>query len=1044
MDFLEEEFDEILNIFQTESEEIISRLSSSLMDLEKKPNNKDAILSLFRDAHSLKGASRLIGFNNVQTIAHKIEDILGWAKEDKLQFNPQIVDILYKTVDFLSDLIAKSISKKQEIYTEEIANQLSILDNIKDYVDFEDAKKHQLDFDINLLSKKMAKIEELISGCLVNLMKIENKSDSELINKLLYDVGRLYEIFSLVGYYEIKKSFEDIKVKLEFVKKVSSNLTVQEIEQIQQIFDDVITELVSLSEIHNLKVSDYYSIAFNMMSEASAQDAPVNVAEVKTTKIAHENQFIEEDSQVDFQALNELDFSDFTSLSAIRDKLVALPQNYSYLVEIRNFLVNFVQACNNTDVEKILQIIIRILNYADASQVVPDADAISALVQSLDYCIELLNNATVDVDIELVLQRLEIVQQLLEINTGNSSENDDVVKKGISIKNRKIVDFSTMFDAGEIKTLRVDSTKLDVLANQIGELMISKIKTKKHLHELNNITLDLDDLQGNSQKVIGYLKYYDKKFFSQTDGSENPVSYFIKQFLHLFNENNKRFMQMSSSISGLSRTIQEDNAKTNLIVDDLEHMVKNIRVLPFATVFHIFGRMVRDIAQEKNKKIELEIFGSETTTDKKIIEEMKSPLIHIIRNSIDHGIETPEERIALGKNPVGKIILRARALDNKVIVEIEDDGKGINIEKIKAKALQKGYLKEDEIASMSDEQITNLIFTPGFSTGEEITNISGRGIGLDVVQTKINQLNGKVRVISEINKGCCVQIELPTTMSTIKAFLVQSSGQFFAIPMNFIDTVVWKKLDEIFSNKENRTIVYNEKNIPLYRLSDILQLPKSQADDLKRETVLILETDNRVIGLSVDKLVGDQEILHKPLCAPLYKLKNISGVTTLASGEICLILNMTNILKHALFQPTLTGESHAQYALPPDNSVYKILLVDDSITTRTLEKNILTKANYTIETATNPLEAFDKLKFTRFDLIITDIEMPYMDGFEFLSKLKSDEMYFDIPVIMVSSLDSKENQEKALEHGALAYIVKREFVQDEFLTVIQSAIHKDN
>lgn len=447
--------------------------------------------------------------------------------------------------------------------------------------------------------------------------------------------------------------------------------------------------------------------------------------------------------------------------------------------------------------------------------------------------------------------------------------------------------------------------------------------------------------------------------------------------------------------------------------------------------------MVRDIAQEKGKKIELKIIGSETCTDKKIIEEIKAPLIHIIRNAIDHGIETPEERIELGKNPEGEIILSARQFGSKVIIEIQDNGRGINIEKIKEKAVQKGYLTQEEINSMSDEQITNIIFSPGFSTGESITNISGRGIGLDVVQTKISQLNGKVKVLSEVNKGCCVQIELPTTMSTLKAFLVKSANQTFAIPMDAINTVLRKRTDEIILNKGKKSIIFNEKSIPLFSLAEILNLEQSHTTKDKA-TILILENESRIIALSVDKLMGDQEILHKKLSAPLYKLKNISGVTTLISGEICFILNILDLMNAVTPSKIQINSSTSQKLLL--NTSYKILLVDDSITTRTLEKNILTKAGYTVEAVQNPIEAFEIMKSTRFDLIITDIEMPEMNGFEFLEKLKTDEMYSDIPVIVVSSLLTEENKKRSAELGAEKYIVKNDFNQDEFQDTISKIL----
>lgn len=216
--------------------------------------------------------------------------------------------------------------------------------------------------------------------------------------------------------------------------------------------------------------------------------------------------------------------------------------------------------------------------------------------------------------------------------------------------------------------------------------------------------------------------------------------------------------------------------------------------------------MVRDIANEKGKDIDFEIEGKDTCADKKIIEEIKTPLIHILRNAIDHGIESKEERIANGKSPVGKILLSAKQDDNKVIIDVVDDGQGFNLEKIKDRAVSRGFLTQDDIDSMTDEAIMNIIFWPGFTTGDSITSISGRGIGLDVVKTKISQLNGKVKVISEFGKGSCVHIEIPVTLTTLRVFLVQISGQTFAIPIQVITTFILKNQNEIKTNNGIRSI----------------------------------------------------------------------------------------------------------------------------------------------------------------------------------------------------------------------------------------------
>lgn len=1028
MDFSGEMADEILKIFQVESEEIITRLNSSLLLLEKNPKDKDALLLLFRDAHTLKGASRMVGFTNVQTIAHKVEDILGLAKENKITIDSDSVKILYRTVDFLADIIQKSIEKGKEIYSEDISKYMTSLESVETKTEVAALGEEKMDFDSKLLSENATRINDLISQILFGLMSLELNKTQDSIEKLLSLSSELFDIFKELKLYEIKDLVEDVKAKLEFTCRLSSELTDSEIDELQQKIDKVIGHLIVLYELHHLNIIDFYSVAFEQASkeEKTAAQTIINVE----TDLQQET----ETYKADEKQLGQLEH-----LEKIQNLVLNLPQGTSSISEIQSAILNFNETCTNQDVKNITEKIIKILSFVSENELNLDDESLSVITQSTEHCLNIIENKA-DMSVqELFIQRLTIIQQVLEINQNKDDDKKFTTKSNCKLKN-KINDFSKIYNTGDIKTLRVDSDKLDTLINQVNELTVTKIKAKKHIQELATVNKELEEWQRAATKAVSYLKYYDKKYFQSTN-NETPISFFIKQLLNLFNDNNKKAQETSANISNLQRTIQEDDAKTNVIIENLSNMVKEVRVLPLATVFHLFGRMVRDIAQEKNKKIDLEIYGSETSTDKKIIEEIKAPLIHILRNSIDHGIETPEERIALGKNETGKIILSAKQHGNQVLIEIKDDGKGINIEKIKAKALQKGFLTQEEISTMSDEQITNVIFAPGFSTGEEITNLSGRGIGLDVVQSKIAQLNGRVKIISELNKGCCIQIELPTTMSTIKAFLVKSADQTFAIPMEAINTVMRKNNDEIIHNKDKKSILFKGKPITLNDLSEILNLQKTMTEQTK-ETVLILETGNKIMALAVDKLLGDQEILHKKLSAPLYKLKNISGITTLASGETCLILNIPEIMKTA--DKFKTSQIGAKTRSLLANNDYRILLVDDSITTRTMEKNILLKLGYSIEVATNPIEAFEIMKTMKFNLIISDIEMPEMSGLEFLEKIKADEMHAQIPVIMVSSLISEEYKRQAASLGAAKYIEKGAFEQDGFQESIKKILLKNS
>ena len=340
---------------------------------------------------------------------------------------------------------------------------------------------------------------------------------------------------------------------------------------------------------------------------------------------------------------------------------------------------------------------------------------------------------------------------------------------------------------------------------------------------------------------------------------------------------------------------------------------------------------------------------------------------------------------------------------------------------------------------MTDEAIMNIIFWPGFTTGDSITSISGRGIGLDVVKTKISQLNGKVKVISEFGKGSCVHIEIPVTLTTLRVFLVQISGQTFAIPIQVITTFILKNQNEIKTNNGIRSILFNGNIIPLYYLSDILELAPAPRNE--KETILIIEADDKTIGLVVDKLLGDQDILQKKLSPPLYKVKNISGITNLASGELCLILNMQDIM-HYDFNKAMISANNQELLTSDVLSYKRILIVDDSVTTRTMVKNILLNIGYMVDTVLDADEALVKLKLTHYDLIITDLTMPKIDGYEFIERLRNDEMYADIPIIVISSLPENQARKRLNKLSIAHYISKDNFDQADLAKQVKEILTK--
>ena len=981
MDFLDNDNNnkEVMAIFQTESEDIIERIFNNLFSLESTPANKELIGAIYRDLHSLKGAVRMVGFNNIQNIIHKMEDIFDAVNTDKFTLEANVITLMSRSLEVVSKYLQESIKNNREIIEDDFQATISNLEYILD-VEIKEAQNNpkQAISDVSPqeaepeIVDKQEEINYAFNNCFEIIDSIVPEEESQEIVILKEEVQKIYDYFKNSNLYEVKTSLENILTKLDFVMNATNTFTISEILELR-----------------------------NELSSAAAK--------FTTSCIEKED--------------TGLTFFD------VAEKINMLQGSSVYTKEIKDDILKLKESIDDTSILEIINMIIEILDFILENSVQLEEQMVLTLKSGIEYCAS--PNESVDSD--LILQQLEIMKQLLELNYKKDTGVSEIKNLSTQSSNAGKSSSST-----EIKTLHVNAQKLDLLVNQLGELIITKIKTEKNLDKIDSIKNANEICQKDLLKTSNYLRYYNRKYL-QTGNSEQYTTAFVKQVFSLLSDITQNVSRTIYDLNSLYRASKEDDMKMRLIIDEMESMVKNIRVLPISTVFNSFSRMVRDIASEKGKDIDFEIEGKDTCADKKIIEEIKTPLIHILRNAIDHGIETKDERIASGKSPIGKILLSAKQDDNKVIIDVVDDGHGFNLEKIKDRAVSRGFLTQEDIDSMTDEAIMNIIFWPGFTTGDSITSISGRGIGLDVVKTKISQLNGKVKVISEYGKGSCVHIEIPVTLTTLRVFLVKISEQTFAIPIQVITTFILKRQDEIKTNNGARSIVYNGNIIPLYYLSDILELEPVPRGE--KETILILEADEKTIGLVVDKLLGDQDILQKKLSPPLYKVKNISGITNLASGELCLILNMQDIM-HYDFNKAMTA-SNGPKMLPIDVVSYKrILVVDDSITTRTMIKNILLNIGYMVDAVLDVQEALVKLKLNHYDLIITDLTMPKIDGYEFVERLKNDEMYADIPIVVISSLPEKTAAKKLSKFDIEFYMTKDNFNQNEFSKQIEKIITK--
>jgi two-component system chemotaxis sensor kinase CheA len=474
--------------------------------------------------------------------------------------------------------------------------------------------------------------------------------------------------------------------------------------------------------------------------------------------------------------------------------------------------------------------------------------------------------------------------------------------------------------------------------------------------------------------------------------------------------------------------------------NSLQDELRLLRLIPAATMLKSFPRTIRQISQELNKTVNLKIIGEDVKMDKLILEGLQDPLLHLLRNAIDHGIESAEQRLDKGKPAAGQITITITDAGNQILLTIADDGGGIDYQKIASIAQHKNIVTASQLALLSPDEILALIFYPGFSTKEIITTISGRGVGLDVVKANVNDLKGQVSVQTTLGQGTIFTLCVPLTLSSERGLMIRSGGQPFVIPTQAVQRVLALTRADIIEVEACDAIMVDGHPIPLLSLATILGLNNAEPAHQNKLSIVVIKKGWHTLALLVDDIIGEREIVLKTLQPPLANIPGIAGGTLSSNGQVILILNIADLINQAL------DKTNQIRLTPPEITLQKsgpphILVVDDSITTRTLEKNILENKGYKVTTAVNGKEAWDLLQQNHYSLLISDVNMPIMDGFALTTKVKQSEKLNTLPVIIVTSLNSDAEKRQGVTAGANAYIVKNEFESDTLLELVSQLVH---
>jgi len=588
-------------------------------------------------------------------------------------------------------------------------------------------------------------------------------------------------------------------------------------------------------------------------------------------------------------------------------------------------------------------------------------------------------------------------------------------------------------------TIRVATGKLDSLMARSGELLVAGLKIDQRLHELEEIGHTIEELNRE------WLKARATNSNLLHDGNEQ-----LKPLMRLMDLYQEKLRSLTAQIGNLERGFSGDALHLARVTNDLGEGVMKVRMLPVSTVFDAFPRMVRDLARERGKEIEVKTEGAETELDRKVLEEIKDPLMHLIRNSVDHGIEKPEVRAHTGKPAQGTIALRAFQKGNNIVIEVADDGGGINRDKVKQSAVKNGIITAEQAAAMSEDEALALIFTPGLSTSQMITNTSGRGVGMDVVRKNVEAMQGQVEVNSKLGFGTTIALTLPLTLATTQELLVQVADQTFGIPISAVERIIRVSPKDVANVSGRRAIVVDDEPVSLVPLAQVLEMQhdEQQVGADGKMPVVILGSARKRIAFLVDAVVGQQESVVKSLGKQLARVRNVAGATILGSGKVIMTLNPMDLVKSIRgAQSRLNGVAQAERgngALASKEKKSKqacVLVVDDSLSTRTLEKNILETAGYKVTVATDGVEAIGLLRSNGgYDLVVSDVLMPRMDGLQLTASVKKDPNLKKIPVVLVTSLDSQSDRERGLEVGADAYLVKSNFDQSNLLETVAQLI----
>ncbi len=1040
-----EEGEEDLNeIFRQESESSFEQIDKSLDLLAENPDDKDQYGIIERNLHSLKSSARLMGYAEVADIAGPLEDLCENLHEGYNTPTDESITLLKEGTELL-----KSLIQGNEIATDPFKSKLEnlILPEPEQNVP---AEKETSPDEKPLFSGGSDEDADLLeifkeeSAQYIQILESANK-------KLKQTAGD-------------KKSLRDLETAAHSLKSAAKMLGFSEIGQLGDALE------MAAESIHSGQVNDAPSVQEQIARSieyikhlaAGEKSEPAQMSEIISTlqpenlkKIAGEQQTAEapdeEDRDTFLQEANDL-------LEKINGDLLKIEKKPEDPALLNNLYRNIHTLKGSAQIMQF-------------NKIGTMAHQIEDFLAEVRNGMKVINSDTIDP----VFRAVDEIQTMIKSISGDGLESSDayeeVLKAIAEIPTIEQTEFKTPVirqmvektgnhgENGQEQTIKLTTQRLDHLMNMAAGLIVNKTQLNNYLESMktivNRIDKDRNRLRSTRGAIDTLLELNEDR---ESNGAAGANIGNLNQASEDFNEVLSTLDGVSSEFYSITQHLEQNIREISQLTKQLHDDILQVRMVPSEFLFNRFPRAVRDLARKQKKKINLMVEGESTELDRAMIETLADPVMHLIRNAIDHGIETPKERKGKGKSEDGIILLKALRDKNQIIIEVQDDGKGIDPAEISEKAVKLGLADKKQISKMREEEILGLIFTPGFSTTDKATDVSGRGVGLDVVATQIQKLNGEIRLNSTPDKGTIFRIRVPLTLAITQAMLVELDEEILAIPISAIEEAIEISEQDITTEDGRPYLNFHNEKLPLKNLANFLNYEEKEKKPDK-PSGLIIQDGNIKYVLQVDAVLRREEIVVKSLGPELREVPYISGGTVLGDGSVVLILDISAISHKMTIEYTGEGkdfsslENARQVLADQDDSkaesskkgVQKrkksvksktikqkkvsgrkpvALIVDDSLSVRKFVSAVLERNEYTTVLASDGPEALEKIKTTEFDIIITDLEMPKMQGLDLIEEIRRDDKNKDIPIIILTGKSGREHEEKGKEAGANAYIIK--------------------